>query len=95
MSWKNKNYSSINGEFIKYMVQNNNSEEVTTYRTELQCVEKQNASMKLDHSNKIKEISAKAKNTYKISVNTANKIKMLEESSKKINYMIRKLQKKE
>jgi len=34
-----KDHSSINGAFIKFMVQNNNLDEVSTYRNELACVE--------------------------------------------------------
>ena len=69
-----KNHSSINGEFIKFMVQNNNSDEVTTYRTELACVESKMNSIKLEQSNKIRELNGKFESTSKIAVNASNKI---------------------
>jgi len=35
-----QDHSAINGKCIKFMVQNTNSEEVTTYREELNCMER-------------------------------------------------------
>ena len=68
-----KNYSSISGEFIKFMVQNNNSDEVSTYRTELACVKQKMNSIKLEQSNNIRELNGKFESMSKIALNASNK----------------------
>ena len=90
-----KNHSSINGEFIKFMVQNNNSDEVTTYRTELACVETKMNSIKLEQSTKIRELNGKFESTSKIAVNASNKAKAVEETVKKMQSIVGNLKKKD
>ena len=90
-----KNHSSINGEFIKFMVQNNNSDEVSTYRTELACVEQKTNIIKLEQSIKIRELNRKFEFTSKIAINASNKAKAVEETVKKMQSLVRNLKKKE
>ena len=90
-----KNHSSINGEFIKFMVQNNNSDEVSTYRTELACVEQKMNNIKLEQNGKIKGLTDKFESTSKIAVNASNKAKTVEETLKKIQAQVGNLKKKE
>ena len=90
-----KNYSSISGEFIKFMVQNNNSDEVSTYRTELACVKQKMNSIKLEQSNNIRELNGKFESMSKIAVNASKKAKAVEETVKKMQSLVRNLKKKE
>ena len=78
-----KNHSSINGEYIKFMCQNNNSDEISTYKTDLANLETKTNTMKTDLNVKIKNVSVVADSSSKISVNLGNKVKLLEEASKK------------
>ena len=72
-----KDHSSIKGAFIKVMVRNKNSDEVSTYISELVCVEKKMINIKAEQSNKIKELTGKFEATSKIAVNSSNKVKLL------------------
>jgi len=90
-----KNHSSINGEFIKFMVQNNNSDEVSTYGSELACVEQKINNIKLEQNGKIKDLNNKFESTSKIAVNASNKAKTVEETLKKIQTQVGNLKKKE
>ena len=68
-----KDHSAINGACIKFMVQNNNSDKVSTYRTELACVKQKIINIKTEQRNKIKELTGKFEATSKIAVNASNK----------------------
>ena len=78
-----KNHASISGEYIKFMCQNNNSDEISTYKTDLANLETKTNTMKTDLNVKIKNVSVVADSSSKISVNLGNKVKLLEEVSKK------------
>ena len=43
-----KDHSANNEAYIKFLVQNNNFDEVSTYRTELACVEQKMGNIKRD-----------------------------------------------
>ena len=90
-----KYHSAINGEYIKFMVPNNNSDEVSTYRTELACVEQKMGNIKTEQSNKIKKLTGKVEATSKIAVNISNKVKLLEETVRKLSSIVGNLKKKD
>ena len=90
-----KDHYSINGAFIKFMVRNNNSDEVSTYRSELACAEQKMINTKAKQSNKIKELTRKFEATSKIAVNSSNKVKVLEETVCKLSSAIGQLKKKD
>ena len=90
-----KDHSAINGAYIKCMVHNNNSDEVSMYRTELACVESKMGNIKTEHSNKIKELMGKVEATSKIAVNISNKVKLLEETVRKLSSLVGNLKKKD
>ena len=75
-----KNHSAINGAYIKFMFQSNNSEKVSSYRTEMACVEQKMGNIRTKQSNKIKELMGKIEARSKIAVNASNKVKLLEET---------------
>ena len=90
-----KNHSAINGAYIKFMVQNNNSDEVSTYRSELQCMETKMASIKLEQNNKIKDLTGEIEAGSKIAINASNNVKLLEETVRKLSSVVGNLKKKE
>ena len=90
-----KDHSAINGAYIKFMVQNNNSDEVSTYRSELEGMEGKMASLKLEQNNKVKELTGKIESSSKIAVNASNKVKLLEETVRKLSSIVGNLKKKE
>jgi len=64
-----KHHSSNKGEYIKCMCQNNNSDEISTYKSDLTDLETKTNSMKTDFKLKIRNVTAKA------GVNLGNRVK--------------------
>ena len=80
-----KKHSSINGKHIKFMCQNNNSDEISTYnKPDLANLETKTNTMKTDFNLKIKTVTATAESSRKIGVNIGNRVKTVEETIKKL-----------
>jgi len=78
------NHSSINGEYIKFMCQNNNSDEISSYKYDLANLETKTKNMKTDFNLKIKTATATTESSSKVGVNLGNRVKVDEETIKKL-----------
>ena len=79
-----KNHSSVNGEYIKFMCQNNNSNEISTYKSDLVNLETKTNAMKTDFNVKIQNVTSIAESSIKIGVNHGNRVTTAEETIKKL-----------
>ena len=80
-----KKHSSISsGEYIKFMCQNNNSDDVSTYKTQMCCMENKMKTMQNEINAKFKYIETKVEGALKSSSGSASKVKALEDTVKKL-----------
>jgi len=79
-----QNHAAINGEYIKFMVHNNSSDDVSTYKEELCSMERKFTAFKTDVNTKLKALEAKCTQATSASNTASNKSKEIVETIKKL-----------
>ena len=79
-----KNHPSISGEYIKFMCQNNNSDDVSTYKQQMCCMENKMKTMQKEIDAKYKYFETKIEGALKSASGSASKVKTLEDTVKRL-----------